>query len=134
MKKKILYGTWIAFYILCAGLGHVAAPSGAQRIALTILSLCFFVPGVILLVDALRVGDQKQLGLLRWISGVSLGLTLVFLVANVFSVLASEVVGNILYEVLIFVSVPMICSQHWVFSLFLWACLLFATILGRKRE
>jgi hypothetical protein len=57
-----------------------------------------------------------------------LGLTLALLVANVFSVLWSEAVGTVLYELLIFVSVPMVCSRHWVLSLFLWACLFFSTL------
>lgn len=133
-KYWLLYGSWLWLYLLCAGLAHVTEPSSLQSAAMTLLSLVFFVPGVILLVDGLRKGDQKQLRLLRWISIASLGLTLVLLVANVLSALASEILGNVLYELLIFVSVPMVCSRHWVLSLFLWACLLFATFIGRKKK
>ena len=134
MKKWILFGSWICLYALCAGLGHIPAPAGAQAVAMTLMSLIFFLPGVILLVDALRAKDSKTLLILRWVSGLSLGLTLVALVANILSALASEAVGNVLYEILIFVSVPMACSQHWLLSLFLWACLLFATLPGRKKK
>lgn len=134
MKKRILYITWGVLYALCAGLSHITQPGDIQSIALTLLSLVFFVPGVILLVDALRSGDRKTRLELRWISGVSLGLTLALLVANVFSVLGSEVLGTVLYELLIFASVPMVCSRHWVLSLFLWACLLFATLPVKKKE
>ena len=134
MKKRILYISWGVLYALCAGLGHITQPSDVQSVALTLLSLVFFVPGAILLVDALRFGDPKTRKTLRWISGISLGLTLVLLVANVFSVLWSEAAGTVLYELLIFVSVPMVCSRHWVLSLFLWACLFFAALPAKKAK
>lgn len=132
MKKKILYGCWLALYALCAGLAHVAEPTALQSTAHTLLSILFFVPAAILVIDGLRKKDHKTLFVLRIISICSLGLTLIALIANVLSVLASELVGNILYEILIFVSVPMICSRHWVVSLFLWACLLFLTLPKKK--
>lgn len=134
MKKVILYEVWVILYALCAGLGHITEPTDTQAIALTLMSLIFFVPGVVLLVDALRSNDKKTLVQLRWISALSLGLTLIFMVANVLSVLSSETVGNALYEILIFVSVPMVCCQYWLLSMFLWACLLFATLPGRKKK
>ena len=133
-KHWLLYGSWIWLYLLCAGLSHIAEPTQAQSVAMTLLSLVFFVPGVIWLVSALKKDDRKQLLTLRWICIGSLALTLVFLVANVLSALASEIVGNVLYEILIFVSVPMVCSRYWALSLFLWACLLFATFPGRKKK
>ena len=49
-------------------------------------------------------------------------------VANIAAVNASEKVGLVLYRILNFVSVPMLCSRHYVLSMFLWAFLLFATI------
>ena len=134
MKKRILYGCWVCLYALCAALGHVAEPAAVQAVALTLMSLIFFIPAIILLVDALRAKDKKALLQLRWISALSLGLTLLLLVANVLSAMSTEAVGNVLYEILIFVSVPMVCSQHWLLSLFLWACLLFATLPGRKKK
>lgn len=134
MKKLILWCIWVFLYALCAGLGYISDPSDSQKPALLIMALIFFIPGLLLLIDGLRSRDQKTLLQLRWISGLSLALTLVLLVANVMSALASEAVGNVLYEVLIFVSVPMICSQQWLLSLFLWACLLFATLPGRRKK
>lgn len=134
MKKLILYGIWTILYALCAALGHITEPTDIQSVSLTLMSLVFFIPGVILLVGALRTKDGKTLLQLRWISALSLGLTLIFMVANVMSALSSEAVGNVLYEILIFVSVPMVCSQYWFLSLFLWACLLFATLPGRKKK
>ena len=133
MKKKILYGSWICLYILCAGLGHIAQPEGAQALALTILGVLFFVPGFLLLADARRSADAKQLLQLRWISGLSLGLTLAAVLLNIVSALGSDVLGSVMYEILIFVSVPMICCRYWALSLFLWACILLAALPGKKK-
>lgn len=134
MKKSVLYIIWACLYFLCAGLGHISEPAPVQAVALTLFALFFFVPGTILLIQALRKQDKKTLLQLRWISGLSLGLTFALLLANVFSVLGSELLGDVLYEFLIFVSVPMICSQYWFASLFLWACLLFATFPFKKNS
>lgn len=133
MKKTILYGLWAALYALCAGLSFITNPSQLQAGAMTVLSVLFFVPGGLLLLDARRSRDKKTLLVLRWISSLSLGLTLAALIANIASVTASSVVGDILHYVLIFVSVPMLCSHFWVLSLFLWACLLFAGFPGKDK-
>ena len=134
MKKRILYIVWGCLYALCAGLGHIAEPSDAQRNALTFLALVFFVPPAILLIDALRGKDKETLLHLRIISIVSLSLTFILLLLNVTSFLSSQAVGIFLSELLIFASVPMICSQHWVLSMFLWALLLFTSIPPKKKS
>jgi hypothetical protein len=134
MKKRILYIVWGLLYALCAGLGHVSQPGDVQSIAMTLISLLFFVPPAILLIDALRSDDRKTLLQLRLISIVSLVLTFILLILNVGSMLASEIWGTVLHEMLIFVSVPMICSRYWILSLFLWALLLFITIPPKKKS
>ena len=130
MKKRILYCLWGLFYIMCWLLGNITEPTASQSAALTVLSLVFFLPGLVLLVDAMRSGDKKNLFVLRLVSVLSLGLTLVLFIANILAVNASETLGNVLNQVLNFVSVPMFCSQHYVLSMFLWGCLLFATVPG----
>lgn len=134
MKKRILYIAWGCLYVLCAGLGHISNPGPTQSWALTAMSVIFFIPGFLLLTDALKAGDGKTLFHLRLISGISLGLTVILLVANMFSVLGSELLGDVLYEFLILLSVPMICSQHWVLSLFLWAYMFFSTLSLKKKK
>ena len=135
MKKYILYGLWGFFYILCLVLGYTvpAETAGAQNTALIVLSVAFFVPPVILLVDAHRTQDKKGLAVLRTVSLLSLGLTFGALLLNVLSALWSQAVGDFLHQVLIFVSVPMTVSGSWLLSLFLWACLLFASIPGKAK-
>ena len=128
MKKAILYFIWGFLYFLCAFISNVQSPTGVQSVALTVLSLLFFIPPGVLLYDALKKEDKKTLFLLRLLSILSLSLTLGALIANIAVVGASETVGNVLYQVLIFASVPMVCSQHYVLSMFLWAFLMIATI------
>ena len=60
-------------------------------------------------------------------------LTAVFLVLNILSVLWSEVLGNILYGILVIVSSPMVCCGGYAVSIFLWACLLIACIKYGKK-
>lgn len=132
MKRKILYGLWAFFYILCAALGHIPEPEGAQATAMTVLAVVSFVPGVWLLADALREKCRPGLLRVRLISGLSLSLTLAALIANIASTSGSETLGNVLYVILIWVSSPMICSGHWVLSLFLWACIFCGTFFSGK--
>ena len=126
MKVKITYGLWAFFYILCAALGFTAPQDGFAGGVMTFLSLVFFVPGVLLLCW----GQRKQV---RLIAALSLGLTLLALMANFASLGLSEGMGNFLYGVLILVSSPMVCSGYWMLSLFLWACLLMGSFLKKQR-
>jgi len=68
----------------------------------------------------------------RILAILSLSLSLIALVANFLSILGTEALGNALYVVLVLVSVPMVCGQYWVMSLFLWACLLMASFIRKK--
>ena len=134
MKKWILYGFWVVEFILCAILGFIHNANAVGKVFQTILSLLFFVPPAILLVDAIRKKERGELLRLIIISAVSLALTMVLLVANVLSVGASKAVGDALYGILIVVSSPMVCSRYWLLSLFLWACLLMGALYGRKQK
>ena len=127
MKKTVLYCAWACMYILCVGLAYLQDPPTATKVALVVIALLFFVPGGVLLWDALKIQDQKGILQIRTISAVSLGLTLIAFVANLMSIAASETVGDALYDLLILVSAPMVCGQYWVISLFLWVCLLSAS-------
>ena len=119
MKKNSLFILWGAGYMLW--------------VLLTLLSLAFFIPGFLLLYYSLREGEWKTRKIVRLISAASLVLTLLALVGNFLSVLASAFVGNLLYVVLLFVSAPMISSGYWVVSIFLWACLLIGSFLKGKQ-
>ena len=126
MKEKIAYILWFCLYALCVGLGTIENPQGFGKILLILIALLFFAPGSYLLYLGHRQ-NRAVLIRLRWVALISLSLTLCMLVINLFSVLFSTRAGDILYEVLILVSAPMFCSQYWIISLFLWACLLFGT-------
>lgn len=133
MKEKVLYAVWGGLYVICAVLGFVNGAQGVGKLLLMLTALLFFVPGGILLHDALRSQNKKALRRLRIICICSLGLTLLMLIANIVFVTASAAVGQALHGFLVLVSVPMFCSQYWLVSLFLWACLLMLTLNKPKK-
>ena len=134
MKNKSLLAIWGIFYIICAGLGFIPEPEGAVRIFLTAISILFFVPPAILLFDAFSAGDEKTIRLIRLLSALSLALTLVLLTANCLAALGASWLGTLLHILLVIGTAPMLCSNYWVLSLFLWAVLLLASCQKRKEQ
>ena len=134
MDKGILKALWGGMYILCCVLGFLPEQQGFSYWIMLVVSVAFFVPPFLLLRQAREQEDTKTVKLVRTLSLVSLGVTTLLLVANVLSVLSStEALGTVLYYILAVVSVPMLSSQSWGISLFLWACLLFASLSKRKK-
>ena len=133
MTKNTLFALWGGLFALCAGLGFVPEPEGALRFVLTCAALAFFLPPAALLYRAGKARDVHTLKLIRNLSALSLGLTLVLLIGNFLTVFRSEALGTMVHCVLVIVSSPMICSGHWAMSLFLWACLLMVS-LSRLKE
>ena len=134
MNNKFLFALRGGLFILCAGLGFIPEPSGALSILMTILSILFFVPPALLLARAAKGKDVHDLKLIRSLSALSLGLTLALLILNFMSAMASEILGSILYYILVIVTSPMICSGHWAMSLFLWACLLMVSLRALRKK
>ena len=128
MNKKSLYTIWGGMFIVCAGLGFIPEPKGALAAVLRIAALLFFLPPALLIRHAEKAGDADTLKRVRNLSAISLGATLVLIVLNFFASFSTEFWGNTLYALLILVSSPMVCSGAWAFSLFLWACLLMASL------
>ena len=137
MKNKYWYILWGCLFIICALLGFIPQPEGFLKVIMILAAAAFFVPGWVLLY---RAHSRKEMGhakAVRTVSLVSLVFTLFFLILNLLSGHASAGTGNALYGFLVIFSAPMVCSQYWVASLFLWACLLMTafSILhkGKKR-
>ena len=130
MNKKMLFTLWGVLFILCAGLGFISVSAGAMKGLMTTLSVLFFLPPALLLWQA----DRETALLIRNLSMLSLGVTMVTLILNFVMAVSSEFLGNMLHYVLVIVSAPMICSGYWVLSLFLWACLLMVSLkkTGKK--
>ena len=133
MKEKVLYALWGGLYILCVGLGTVQDASGFGKLLLVLTGLIFFLPGAALLYHGAKTNNLKILLRVRIVAIVSLSLTLILLVANFLSLAAPRETGKVLYDLLVLGSAPMLCCQYWALSLFLWACLLFASIVLKKR-
>ena len=134
--KGILKALWAGMYIVCVVLSFLPAPSGGNKVLFVLLSLLFFAPPFADVYFSWKRKDRKELQLLKLLCIVSLGATLVLMVANVLSVLGGEMLGNVLYFLLVLGSVPMICGQYWAYSLLLWAVLLWCTVaaLGKPKK
>ena len=128
MNKKVLFALWGVLFLLTAGLGFVPEAEGFLRGVMTGLSLLFFLPPALLLHQSEQKKDGDTVRLVRNLSALSLGLTLVTLILNFVLAVSSETLGTVLHYVLTVISAPMICSGYWVLSLFLWACLLMGSL------
>ena len=126
MKKNGLFALWGVLFAVCCGLGFVTQPGAALKGLMIALGLVFFAPPVVLLSRAQKAKDLPTAALVRNLAAISLGLTLVLLVANVLSLLGGVTLGNVLNAILAIVSVPMFCGQIWVVTLFCWAFLMIA--------
>lgn len=134
MNQKRYFALWGGLFALCAGLGFFSEPDGLLKAVMVLLSLGFFIPGFLLLRDARQRGDRDVIKLIRNLAALSLLSTVILLIANFMSVMAGEILGTILYYVLIIVSAPMICGQYWAVSLFLWAALMLSAMKELKRK
>ncbi len=127
MSNHTLFTLWGGLFILCGGLGFAQPVTGVLKGAFLILSLLFFLPPALLL----RSGGDYDRKLVRSLSALSLSLTLGLLVLSLLTSFRSDALGTVLHTVLTIVSAPMVCSGYWVVSLFLWACLLMASLKNR---
>ena len=91
---------------------------------LTALALLSFLPPALCLYFARKSSDQKEARLIRNLSALSLGLTLLGLLL---AILTAPMGGSLASAVNLFLSIvsaPMYCGSSWAVSLFFWACLL----------
>lgn len=126
MNQKMLFTLWGSLFVLCAGLGFLPQSSGFLQVVLVVLAVAFFLPPMLLLRRSRQTGDRRTVALIRNLAIASLVLSVVMIIANFFSIGASETMGNLLNSVLLIVSTPMACGRYWALSLFLWACLMIA--------
>ena len=124
MTNKTLFIVWGGYCILCLALSAIPAPQGALYGLLMLIGLGFFVPGGVLLYRAGKAGNKKILTFIRNLSFFSLVLTVVALLLNFASPVMPSWAGDLLYVLLVVVSVPMICTRVWILSLLMWAVFL----------
>ena len=134
MKKRNLHIGWAALYVICTALAFIPEPPAVLAGIMVVLGVAFFAPPAVLLYRAYSRQEWGTVRLIRNLSYLSLGLTAMVLILNVLSVGALEMVGNMLYGLLILVSTPMVCAQAWVVGLFGWACLLTVSRVLLKKE
>lgn len=131
-RKGKLALSWAGMYAICTIFGFINTQNGFLQAIFAIISIGFFVPGGILLYEAVGAKDIKTVRIIRYLSMTSLVLTVLTLIANVLLLAAPEAVGDRMHGLLIVVSTPMISSQAWAISLFLWACLLMGSFIKKK--
>jgi len=132
MKNKILYILWAILFALCALLGFFRETVTEGKWLMTLLSAVFFVPPGALLWRARKTKDEHTRLLIRDLSGASLGLTLVLLVANFLSVMGTPWLGTVLDALLTILTTPMVASGYWALSIFLWAFLFLSAVKKPK--
>ena len=130
----LLWILWGLVYLLCFGLGFLPNAAGFGKAVLILNSLVFFLPGALLLSRGIKTGNRRQVRRVRLACILSLALTTLAFIANVFSAYGSEALGKAMHILLMAVSVPMFCSQYRIIGVFLWACLLVASFNTKNKK
>ena len=129
MKKlsyKTLYIAWAVMFVLTAALGFAfpEMENGWGRVGLALIAVLFFLPPGMVLDQAKAAGHRFHVRLVGFLALGSLLLTVVLLALTLISFIWSDALANALYAALVIVSSPMICSNCYAISLFLWGTLL----------
>ena len=129
MKKlsyKTLYIAWAMMFALTAALGFAfpEVENGWGRFGLGLIAILFFLPPALVLARAKAEGHRFHVRLVGFLALGSLLLTVVLLALTLISFIWSDALANALYAALVIVSTPMICSNCYAISLFLWGTLL----------
>ena len=125
MSNTVLYALWGGLYALCAALGFITEPGPALRLLMILLSAAHFVPPFVLSYRAAKGKDRRTLELVRNLSLGWLTVTSLLLIGSFLTVFSSEWVGNLMHSLLTIAGSPLVCSDNWAFTLFLWACVFF---------
>ena len=125
MSNTVLYALWAGLYALCAALGFVTGPGPALRLLMILLSAALFVPPFLLNYRSAKTKDRRTLELVRNLALGWLVVTSLLLVVSFMTVFSPVWVGNLLHSLLTISSSPLVCSDNWALSIFLWACVFF---------
>ena len=129
MKKlsyKTLYIAWAVMFVLTAALGFAfpEVENGGARFGLGLVAILFFLPPGLVLSQAKAAGHRFHVRLVGFLALGSLLLTVVLLALTLISFIWRDALANALYAALVIVSSPMICSNLYALSLFLWGTLI----------
>lgn len=124
MRKTVLHIFWAAGFILCACLGFIQDRTAGVQALFTVLALLSFLPPALCLYFARKEADRKEARLVRNLSALSLGLTLLGLMLAILTAPKGGAIASAVNIFLSIVSAPMYCGSLWALSLFFWACLL----------
>ena len=125
MSNTVLYALWGGLYAICAALGFVVTPGPALRLLMIVLSVAMFVPPFVLNYRGAKGSNRRMLELVRNLSFYWLVLTSLLLILSFMTVFAAQWVGNLLHSLLVIVGSPLVCSDNWALTIFLWSCVFF---------
>jgi hypothetical protein len=113
-------------FVLTTALGFAfpEVENGWGRVGLALIAVLFFLPPGLVLDQAKAAGHRFHVRLVGFLALGSLLLTVVLLALTLISFIWSDALANALYAALVIVSSPMICSNLYAISLFLWGTLL----------
>lgn len=126
LSYKTLYIAWAVMFVLTAVLGFAfpEVENGWARFGLGMIAILFFLPPGLVLSQAKRAGHRFHVRLVGFLALGSLLLTLALLPLTLISFIWSDALANALYGALVIVSSPMICSNFYALSWFLWGTLI----------
>ena len=129
MKKlsyKTLYIAWAGMFALTVVLGFQfpEPESRLLQVVLILIALLFFLPPWVVLVKAKAEDQRFHVRLVGLLAVASIVLTVLLIILNIMSPMWSEAVGNALNAAMIVVSTPMVCSNFYVSSLFMWGVII----------
>ena len=135
IKYPTLYRLWAGLFAVTALLGFLfPGGEGILLFPLRILAVIFFLPPAAILVKCRQDGIGHHRKLIRNLSLASLSLTLILLCCSILSAGKSEALGNALHAALTVISAPMVCSNAYALSLFLWAMLLMGSLKKNTKK
>ncbi len=125
---------WGALYGLCAIFSLIPSPNSLVQAVRFLMALGMFLPAGILLYRSIRWNNARFKKRIRIVCVAWLGTAAVLLMLNFASADWPENLGNFLHYALLILCSPIGCTQYWMLSVFLWACLLYASFLKREQK
>lgn len=130
MEISLLYILWGILYLICAVLGVVSLPGWVGILG----CLLFFLPPAVILHRAVKAEDRRGIARIRNICLIWLSVTVLMLILNIASVGMSATAGQVLYYMMAVLCAPLVCGKFWILSLFLFACLLMASMRKLRKK
>ena len=129
MEKKSWIVAWIGMYALSV----VAGLFWPASVVSHIVGILFFVPPAVLLWLGITKKERKLVRWVRWIAVAELVLTVGIIIAMFVTIASKKNLDALMEALLLLLAAPFQCFKAWVLSLFGWACLVYGSMIKKKR-